>query len=76
LGYLWYISRIGQGYDQVLDIPGVSFEVFGSQKKKPGIGYSKLREDISKSEYLEWDIPKLMNDRCSQQCRISFFVLG
>jgi hypothetical protein len=26
LGYLWDISGIGQGYDQVLDIPGVSFE--------------------------------------------------
>jgi hypothetical protein len=28
--------------------------------------------DIPKSENLEWDIPKLMNDKC----RVSFYVLG
>jgi hypothetical protein len=51
----------------VLDIPGVSFEVFGIS-----LGHPKTRKDIPKSENLEWDIPKLMNDRC----RVSFFVLG
>jgi hypothetical protein len=64
---LWDISGIGQGYDQVLDIPGVSFEVF-----EISLGHSKTRKDIPKSENLEWDIPKLINDKCS----ISFFVLG
>ena len=55
LGYhLRDISGIGQGYDQVLDIPGVSFEVFGTS-----LGYPKSRKDIPKSENLEWDIPKL-----------------
>jgi hypothetical protein len=44
LGYLRDISRIGQGYDQVLDIPGVSFEVFGIS-----LGYPKSRKDIPKS---------------------------
>jgi hypothetical protein len=49
LGYLREFSRIGQGYDQVLYVPGarVSFdsEVFGKslglgypKSKKPGIG--------------------------------------
>jgi hypothetical protein len=52
LGYLWDVSGIGQGYDQVLDIPGVSFEVFGIS-----LGYPKSRKDIPKSENLEWDIP-------------------
>jgi hypothetical protein len=51
----------------MLDIPGVSFEVFGIS-----LGYPKSRKDIPKSENLEWDIPKLMNDKCSA----SFFVLG
>jgi hypothetical protein len=57
LGYLWDISGtwIGQGYDQVLDTPGVSFEVFGIS-----LGYPKSRKDIPNSENLEWDIPKLM----------------
>jgi hypothetical protein len=27
LGYLLDISEIGQGYDRVLDIPGISFQV-------------------------------------------------
>jgi hypothetical protein len=36
------------------------------------LGYPKTRKDIPKSENLEWDIPKLMNDKC----RVSFFVLG
>jgi hypothetical protein len=62
------ISWVGQGYDQVLDIPGISFEVFGISLEK----YPKTRKDIPKSEDLEWDIPKLMNDKC----RVSFFVLG
>jgi hypothetical protein len=65
--YLWDISGIGQGYDQVLDIPAISFEVFGKS-----LGYPKTRKDIPKSENLEWDIPKLINDKC----RVSFFVLG
>jgi hypothetical protein len=45
LGYLWDISGIGQGYDQVLDIPGVSFEVFGIS-----LGYPKTRKDIIESQ--------------------------
>jgi hypothetical protein len=66
---LWDISGIGQGYDQVLDIPGISFEYFGIS-----LGYPKTRKDIRvpKSEILEWDIPKLMSDKS----RVSFFVLG
>jgi hypothetical protein len=67
LGYLRDRPGIGQGNDQVLDIPGVSFEVFGIS-----LGYPKTRKDIPKSENLEWDIPKPMNDKC----RVSFFVLG
>ena len=34
--------------------------------------YPKSMKDILKTENLEWDIPKLMKDKC----RISFFVLG
>jgi hypothetical protein len=67
LGYLWDISGIGQGYDQVLDIPGISFEAFGIF-----LEYPQKRQDIPKSENLEWDIPKLMNDKC----KVFFFVLG
>jgi hypothetical protein len=58
---------MGQGYDQVLDIPGVSFEVFGIS-----LIYPKSRKDVLKSEILEWDIPKPINDKY----RVSFFVLG
>jgi hypothetical protein len=64
------ITCLKQGYDQVLDIPafpGGSFEVFGVS-----LGYPESRNDIPKSENLECDIPKLMNDKC----RVSFFVLG
>jgi hypothetical protein len=45
LGYLWDISGIGQGYGQVLDIPGVSFKVF-----RISLGYPKSRKDIPKSK--------------------------
>jgi hypothetical protein len=45
LGYLLDISGIGHGNDQVLDIPGLSFEVFTIYQ-----GYPKSRKKIPKSE--------------------------
>jgi hypothetical protein len=43
LGYLLDISGIGHGNDQVLDIPGLSFEVF---QDIPGI--SQIKEENPK----------------------------
>jgi hypothetical protein len=51
----------------VLDIQGISSEYFGMFLR-----YPNTRKDIPKQEILEWDIPKLMNDRS----RVSFFVLA
>jgi hypothetical protein len=56
-------SGIGQGYDQVLDISGMSFEVFwishGYPKtEKSRMGYPKSMKDVLQTENLEWDIPK------------------
>jgi hypothetical protein len=41
LEFLYDISGIGQGYDQVLDIPGISFEVFGLSELISGISQNE-----------------------------------
>jgi hypothetical protein len=48
---IWDIPWRGQGYDHALDIPGISFEVFGISQGCPDIeksemGYPKLMKDI------------------------------
>jgi hypothetical protein len=50
LGYLLDISGIGQGHGQLLDIPGVSFEVFGVGSGEGGGGRGKVRVCKSPSQ--------------------------
>jgi hypothetical protein len=49
LGYLWDISGVGQGFYQVLDITGMSFEVFGiSQIQQTWNRISQINERYPK----------------------------